>query len=147
MNREAKTRRTGDVMIGSDWITTTSMAFLFAVVAFLLFWSIRDLLFDKLGHPVHLHLYYLITAAYSFLFAYSFPSKALKVAFLLLGTDVTVRVALGYLSASTGLQHSAAVAGSVARQIAYTIILFEIARWFRSVIRRPAPPDSGLSDS
>ena len=129
-------------MIDSDWITTVGMVLLFAFVAFLMIRSIGDLLFDKLSHSVHFHFYHLITAAYSFLFAYSFPSKALKIAFLLLGIDVTVRVALGYLSAAAGAQHSAAIAGSSARQIAYTIILFEITRWFKSVIRRPAPPNS-----
>ena len=145
MSPAAQTRRTGGFMIGSDWITTTGTALLFALVAFLLLRSIRDLLFDKVGLEVH--FYYLITAAYSFLLAYSFPSKALKAAFLLLGTDVTIRVGLAYLSASASQRHSAAVAGSVARQIAYAIILVEIARWFRSVIRWPDPPDSEPSDS
>ena len=147
MSPAAQTPRTGDFTIGSNWITATGMAFLFAFVAFLLIWSIRDLWFDKVGQRIHVHLYYLIGAAYFFLFAYSFPSKALKVAFLLLGTSMTSRVVLGYFSTSPSFQHSAAVAGSVARQLAYIIILFEIARWFRSIGRRSAPLNSETSDS
>jgi hypothetical protein len=118
-------------------------------------WSIRNLLFDKLDHEV-LHrvrngwldaLTYVLGAVYSFLFAYSFPAKHLKLSFLLLGAKYSVLVAVSYLHAGTDLQHSAAIAGAIASQIAYTIILFSIAQWFKTVTRQIPPGDHGVSDS
>jgi hypothetical protein len=155
MNQKAKSRRLWEITIDSNWIMTIGMALLFPFMAFLLGWSIRNLLFDKVDYGVSQGVRngwlntvtYVIGAVYSFLFAYSFPAKHLRVAFLLLGTKYTVRVALAHLHVAAGVQHSAAVAGSIATQIAYTIILFAIAQWFRSVIRLVHPSDPGVSDS
>jgi hypothetical protein len=143
VNQEQTTRRT-DIVIDSNWIVTIGLALLFAFTAFLLIWSIRDLLFDKVDHQLSPIL--VVGVVYYFLFAYSFPSKPLKVAFSLLGVDLTARMALAYLHGSASTQHSAAIAGSVARQIAYTIILFAIAQWFRSVVRRAPARNRGIAD-
>jgi hypothetical protein len=155
MNQEAKSRRLWEITIDSNWIMTVGMALLFAFIAFLLGWGIRDLLFDKVDYGVSQGarsgwldtVTYVIGAVYFFLFAYSFPAKHLKIAFLLLGTDMVIRVALYYFHSSATMQHSAAVAGSIASQIAYAIILFAIAQWFKSVIRSAHPSDPGVSDS
>ena len=155
MNQATQTRRFGEITIDSNWIMTVGMALLFAWTAFLLGWSIRDLLFDKIGHelsqPVRSGwldtLTYVIGSVYFFLFAYSFPAKHLKVAFLLLGTKYTVLVALAYLHVAAAVQHSVAVGESIATQIAYTIILFAIAQWFKSVVRRVPPTNPGARDS
>ncbi len=93
MSQESQTRRQGDITIDSNWVITIGMALLFAFTAFLLGWSIRDLLFDKVDHGVLQRvrsgwldtLTNVIGAVYFFLFAYSFPAKHLKIAFLLLG--------------------------------------------------------------
>ncbi len=132
-----------EIAIDSNWIVTIGMVLLFAYVAFLLGWSIRDLLFDKFDYRVlqgarngWLDTFdYVIGAFVFFLWAYSIPGKRLKVAFLLLGTEYTVRFAIEYLHVAAGVHHSAAVVGSIARQVAYTIILVAIIQWFKSVVR------------
>jgi hypothetical protein len=155
MSHESQTRRQGDITIDSNWIIAIGMALLFAFTAFLLGWSIRDLLFDKLDHGVlqHVHsgwldtLTYMLGAVYFFLFAYSFPAKHLKIAFLLLGAKYLVLIAASYLPVGTNVRHSAAIAGAIASQIAYAIILFAIARWFKTVVRQTPTGDHGVSDS
>jgi hypothetical protein len=155
LSQESQTQRQGDVTINSNWAITIGMALLFAFTAFILGWSIRDLLFDKVDHGVVQRvrsgwldaLTYVIGAVYSFLFAYSFPAKHLKIAFLLLGAKYLVLVAVSYLHAGADVPHSAAVTGAIASQIAYTIILFAIAQWFKTVVRRVPPGDQGISDS
>ena len=155
MSQESQTERHGDVAIDSNWVIVIGMALLFAFIVFLLGWSIRELLFDEVGHGVLQRvrsgwfdtLTYVIGAVYSLLFAYSFRGKHLKVAFLLLGTKYTVLAALVYLHVAAGVQHSIAVGGSIATQIAYTMILFAIAQWFKSVVYWVRPGDTGVSDS
>jgi uncharacterized membrane protein YciS (DUF1049 family) len=152
---KSQTQRQGDVTIDSNWVITIGMALLFAFIAFLLGWCIRDLLFDKVDHEVLQRvrsgwldtLTYVLGAVYSFLFAYSFPAKHLKIAFLLLGANYLVLVAVSYLHAGAEVQHSAAIAGAIASQIAYTIILFAIAQWFKTKLRRIPPSDHGVGDS
>jgi hypothetical protein len=147
--------RKREVMIDSDWVTTVGMALLFALTALLLGRSIQHLLFPTVNYAVSqgvrsgwFHtLISVIGAVYIFLFAYEFPARHLKIAFLLLGTEYTVRLALGYLHVAAAFQHSVAVAGSIATQIAYTIVLFAIARWFKSVFRSAHPSDPGVSES
>lgn len=145
MSQKTDTQRIGEITIDSNWILMVGMVLLFGVRVLLLIRDIRNLLFYTVDRRVH--FFYLLGAAYFFLFAYSFRSKSLKLAFLLLGTDITVRIALSYFSALVGVQQLVAVAGSVARQIAFTIILFEIAGWFKSVIRWTPLRDRGASDS
>jgi hypothetical protein len=144
-----------EITIDSNWVITIGMASLFAFIAFLLGWSIRNLLFDKLDHGLLQGvrsawlgaLTYVLGVVYSFLFAYSFPAKHLKVAFLLLGAKYLLLVAVSYLHVGADVQHSAAIAGAIASQIAYTIILFAIAQWFKTVVRQTPPGDHGVSDS
>jgi hypothetical protein len=155
MNQESQIRRQGDITIDSNWVITIGMALLFVFTAFLLGWSIRDLLFDKVDHGVLQRvrggwldmLTYVIGAVYFFLFAYSFPAKHLKIAFLLLGGKYSVRAAVPYLHAGADVQHSAAIVGAIASQIAYSIILFAIAQWFKTVVRQIPPDDHGVSDA
>jgi hypothetical protein len=155
MSQKTSWWRSWEITIDSNRIMTIGMGLLFAFIAFLLGWSIRDLLFDKLDHEVLQRVRngwldtftYLIGAAYSFLFAYSFPRKHLKVAFLLLGAQYLALAVVFYLHAETNVQHSAVIAGAIASQIAYTIILVAIIQWFRSVVRwvslsNPGGPDS-----
>jgi hypothetical protein len=155
MSYELQTRRQRDITIDSNWIITIGMALLFAFTAFLLGWSIRDLLFDKLDHGVLQlvrsgwldTLMYVMGAVYFFLFAYSFPAKHLKIALLLLGAKYLVLIAASYLPVGTHVRHSAAIAVAVASQIAYAIILFAIARWFKTVVRQTRTGDHGVGDS
>src|ERR1700693_2212176 len=154
MSQESQTRRQGDITIDSNWVITIGMVLLFVFTAFLLGWSVRDLLFDKVDHGVLQHfrggwldtLTYVIGAVYFFLFAYSFPAKYLKIAFLLLGAKYGFLVAASQLHVGSNARPSAAIAGAIASQIAYAIILFAIARWFKTVVRQ-TPGDHGVSDS
>jgi hypothetical protein len=124
MNQKMASERLWEITIESNWIITIGMALLFGFTAFLLGWSIRDILFGKVGYGI-LHgvrrgwldtLPNPIGAIYFFLFAYAFPPKHLKVAFLLLGANYTVLFALTYLPVAAGVQHFVAVAGSIATQ-------------------------------
>jgi len=155
MSHELQTRRQRDITVDSNWIITIGMALLFAFTVFLLGWSIRDLLFDKLDQGVLQlvrsgwldTLTYVMGAVYFFLFAYSFPAKHLKLAFLLLGAKYLILIAASYLPVGTNVRHSAAIAGAIASQIAYAIILFAIARWFKTVVRQTPTGDHGVSNS
>src|ERR1035437_2833996 len=134
-----------EITIDSNWIMTVVMGLAFVTCGTLLVWTIRNLLLDRVDHPVS--LYYVIGSVSYFSLAYLFLAKSLKVAFLLLGTDMVVRSALYYLHASTTVQHSAWAAFSIARQIAYILILLAIAQWFRSVVRWVSPSNPGVADS
>jgi hypothetical protein len=144
-----------EITIDSDWITTILMALIFAFIAFLLGWSIRDLWSDTFDHIVLQRvrggwldkLTYFIGPAYCFLFAYSIPAKRLKIAFLLLGANYIARIAVTYLHVGADVQRAAVIAGAIASQIAYAIILLAIARWFGTVVRQVHPDDQGVSDS
>ena len=151
MNHKTNWWRSWDITVDSNWIVRIGLVLLFAFIVFLLGWSIRDLLSDKVDYRVlqgaHNEwldaLTYVLGAVYSFVFAYSFPRKHLKVAFLLLATEYTVRFVIEYLHFAAGVHHSAAVAGSIARQVAYTIILVAIVQWFKSVVRWIPPSNPG----
>jgi hypothetical protein len=151
---ESQTQRQGDVPNNSNWGHYVGMALLFVFFAFLLGLSVRKILSDKfdLGLLQQIRsawlgaLTYVLGAIYSFLFAYSFPAKHLKIAFLLLGAKYLVLIAVSYLPVATGVQHSGAIAGAVASQIAYTIILVAIAHWFKTKLQR-IPLNHGISNS
>jgi hypothetical protein len=155
MSQKTSWWRSWEITVDSNWIMMLGMVLLFAFIAFLLGWSIRNLLFDKVDYRVLQGarngwldtLTCVIGAAYSFMFAYSFPGKHLKVAFLLLGTEYTVRFAIEYLHVAAGVHHSAAVAGSIGRQVAFAIILVAIIQWFRSAVRWVSPSNPGVADS
>jgi hypothetical protein len=155
MSQKTSWWRSWEIAVDSNWIMTIGMVLLFAFITFLLGWSIRDLLFDKVDYRVLQGarngwldtLAYVLGAVYSFVFAYSFPGKHLKVAFSLLATEYTVRFAIEYLHVAASVHHSAAVAGSIARQVAFTIILVAITQWFRSVVRWFSPPNPEVSGS
>jgi hypothetical protein len=144
-----------EITIDSNWILTIGMALLFAFIAFLLSWSIRNLLFDRVDHGVlqhvrsgwHVALTYVIGAVFSFRLAFLFPAKHLKIAFLLLGAKYLVLIAVSYLHAGADIRHSASIVGAIASQIAYAIILFAIAQWFKTVVRQIPPDDRGVSDA
>ena len=151
MSQKTSWWRSSEIRVDSNWIMTIGMILLFAFIAFLLGWSIRDLLFDRIDYRISQGvrngwldtLAYVLGAVYCFVFAYSFPKKQLKVAFLLLAAQYTVRFAVECLHVATGVHHSVAVAGSVARQVAYTIILVAIIQWFKSVVRWIPPSNPG----
>jgi len=155
MSQKTSWWRSWEITVDSNWIMTIGMILLFAFTAFLLAWNIRDLLFDKVDYRVSQGvrhgwldtLTYVLGAVYFFLFAYSFPAKHLKAAFLLLGTEYAGRVPLVYLHVAVGVQHTVAIAGSIAAQVAYTIILFAIVQWFKSVVRWVSPSNPGAPDS
>jgi hypothetical protein len=122
-----------EITIDSNWIVSIGLGLLFAACCWVLISSVRNLTFDRVDEFSPLTM--LLVAAYSFLSAYSFPAKPLKFAFLLMGSEKVVRIALHYLHASTNIQRLTAVVASFAGQIALVIILVAIFRWFRSVVR------------
>ena len=149
MNRESQTHRPHDVLIDTSWAMVILMALLFACCAFLLTWSVRNLLFDSVSHDAPSRLDAsgcAIVAIYGLVFAYSFPPKSVKVAFLLMGSNYA-RLAIGYFYPPAIQQNTAAIIGSIAQQIAFAIFLFAIAQWFKSVVRRSPPGDPGGGDS
>jgi cytochrome c oxidase assembly factor CtaG len=142
LKAKARTYLFGDIVINSNWIDTILMALAFAVSLLILGQNIRDFMFGRMDHPVSF-FYFLVDAIYGFVFAYWFRGKYVAVAFLLLGTQYTIRLALAYFHVAATLQHSAALVGSVAKQVSLIIILVAIADWFRNVVRRDSQSDSG----
>ncbi len=143
--------RKQEIAIDSNWIVTVGMALLLVFCGWQLIWEARHLVFGNLADQIILAQVFdkisaVIYVVYCFLFVFSFPAKSVKLAFVLLGTDKVIRVALHYLHSSATMQHSAAVAGSIARQIAFTIILVAIIQWFRSVVRWVSPSNPGVAD-
>jgi uncharacterized membrane protein len=154
MNQETPSKRLWEITIDSDWIMTIGMAMVLVFCSWQLIREARHLVFGNLGEKVMLtqvidKIKTVLYVVYFFLFAFSFRAKPVKLAFLLLGTDMAIRVALHYLHSSATVQHSAAVAGSITRQVAFTIIFIAIIQWFRSVVRwvSPSPSNPGVHDS
>jgi hypothetical protein len=146
VSEKTQIQRHGDILIDSDRITTIGMALGFALCVFLLAQSVRGFLSGNLDHPISF-LGYAIGVGYSFSFAYFFRPKHVRLAFLLLGSQYAVRLALAYFHFAATKQHSAAYVGSIARQISLIIILVAIAQWFATVVRPNPPSDPGVSDS
>ncbi|MGB6384612.1 MAG: hypothetical protein WBD25_20775 [Terriglobales bacterium] len=141
-----------EITIDSNWIMTIGMALLVVFCGWQLIREAHRLVFDSLAGPVLLtHLIDKISTALVmvcyFLAAFSLWPRPVRIAGPLLGTDLLVRVALHYFHAATTAQHSAAVAGSIARQIALVLVIVAIAQWFKSVVRRTVRSEHGVSDS
>jgi hypothetical protein len=141
-----RTQTRGGILIDSDKITTIAMALGFALCVWLLCRAVRDFLFGRLDHPVSF-FYCAIDAAYSFFFSYSFRARYVRFAFLLLGTQYTVRLAFAYFNLAAGWQHSAALASSIVRQVSLIIVLVAIAQWFKNVVRRDSLGEPGVGGS
>jgi hypothetical protein len=141
-----------EITIDSDWITTVGMALLLVFCGFQLIREGRHLVFDSLSgevlltHVIDKFRIAIIVVCY-FLGVFLPWPRSVKLGGLLMGTDIVVRIALHYFDASTSLQHSAAVAGSIARQVALALFIFAIAQWFKSVVLRVPPSNLGVSDS
>jgi hypothetical protein len=141
-----------EITIGSDWITTILMALLIVSCFWQLIREARHLVFDSLAGPVLLtQLIDKISTAFVvvcyFQAAFSPWPGPVRIAGPLLGADLVTRIALNYFHASTAVQHSAAIAGSIARQIALVLIIFAIAQWFKSFVCWTASSEHGVGDS
>jgi hypothetical protein len=141
-----------EITIDSNWITTIGMALLVVFCGWQLIREAHRLVFDSLAGPVLLtqlidKIGTAIVVVCYFLAAFSLWPRPVRIAGPLLGTDLVIRVVLHYFRASTTVQHSAAVAGSIARQIALVLVIFAIAQWFKSVVRWTVCSEYGVSDS
>jgi hypothetical protein len=141
-----------EITIDSNWIVTIAMALVLVFCGWQLIREARYLVFDSLARPLLLTQLFdkistaLVVVCY-FTAAFSSWPRPVRIAGPLLGTDLVIRVALHYFRASTTVQHSAAVAGSIARQVALVLVIFAIAQWFKTVVRWTAPSDHGVGDS
>ena len=152
MNQEAPSKRMREITIDSNWIVTVGMALLLVFCGWQLIREARHLVFGNLAEQVSLtqvsgKISAVTYVVYCFLFVFLFSAQSVKLAFVLLGTDNVIRVALYYFHSSATMQHSAAVAGSTARQVAFAIILVAMIQWFRSVVRWVSPSNPGVADS
>ena len=153
MSQKTRWWNSWEITVDSYWVITIGMVLLFVIVAVILGWNIRNLLFDEVDYRIGQAarngwldtLAYVLEAAYAFVFAYSFPGKHLKVAFSLLAAQYTMRFAIEYLHVAVGMHHSAAIVGSVARLVAEAIILVAIVQWFKSVVRWTPRSNSGVA--
>jgi hypothetical protein len=144
--------RKREITIDSNWILTVGMAVLLVFCGWQLIREARDLVFGNLAeqasfNPVISKIGTVILAVYCLLSAFSFQALHVRVAFILLGTAAVVRFSLSYLHASHAALYLTAVGGSIADQIALTIILFAIVQWFKSVVRWISPNKSGEAKS
>src|SRR5260370_34513934 len=135
----------GEITIDSDWITAFVMAVLLAFCGWQLIQESRHLVFDSLAGTILLTQFIdkvrtaAIVVCY-FLGVFSPWPRSVKLGGLLMGTEIVVRIALHYFDASASVQHSAAVAVSLARQVALAMFIFPIAQWFKSLLRWTPPP-------
>jgi len=137
-----------DITIDSDWIITTLMAVLLVACALLLVREIRDVLLGQIGtqrtiaYDFFRKIFTFIVAIYCYMAAYRFRGIHLKIAFVLIGTDLVADIMLTYFHAGTSLQHFVGVAGSISRQIAFAVFIVAILRWFKSVLRWAPKPEA-----
>jgi hypothetical protein len=141
-----------EITIDSNWIVTIGMALLLLFCGWQLVWEARHLVFGNLVEQIILTRVFdkisaVIYVVCCLLFVFSFPAKSVKLAFVLLGTNQVIRIVLHYFHSSAATLHSAAVAGSIARQIAFTLLFVAIIQWFRSVVRWVSLSNPGVSDS
>jgi hypothetical protein len=141
-----------EITIDSDWITTFVMALLLAFCGWQLIRESRHLVFDRLAGTILLTQFIdkvrtaAIVVCY-FLGVFLPWPRSVRLGGLLMGTEIVVRIALHYFDASASVQHSAAVAGSLARQVALALFIFAIAQWFKSVVRWTPPSNPEVADS
>jgi hypothetical protein len=141
-----------EVRIDSNWIETTVMALVLLLCGWQLIREGRHLVFDRLTGTVLLTQFIdkvctALLVACCFLGVFLPWPRSVKLGGLLLGTDIAVRVALHYFDASTTVQYSAAVAGSIARQVALVLFIFAIVQWFKSKIHRISPSNNEVVDA
>ena len=134
------------IAVNSNWITTVGMALLFVCITFLLAWNIREFLLNRLDHEPSIYVLG-FNAAYALLAAIVFQPKSVKAALLLLAVTYVVRIVLHYQHPDLNLRHTALVICSILKQVAYTVVLFAMAKWFKSVIQTEAARDSRSDDA
>ena len=134
-----------EITVERDWFTTLMAAVLFAVSGLLLVREIDHFIWGRFSEPALFHrsfwtiwnkVFEAIAAIYFFMLAFTFPKKSVKIAFLLMGTDLAGFVLLSCFYISPGVRHFAAVSGSAVRQVALAIFCVALAQWLRSVVRR-----------
>ena len=136
---EEKSPQFVDLVTERNWFNASVMGFLLVLSTFVLSRSILHLLLGKVDQPHQLPLIFVLPAICYFLFTYSLPPWPLKIAFLLLGIDLAASLVLAYTHVSMSAQLSAAIPRMAARQIALTIIVLAIVRWFKSFVRQTSP--------
>jgi hypothetical protein len=140
------------ITIESDLAMTLWMAVLFVICGLLLAQEIHHVVQGHFHGPERLQIgfwtiwnrvFEVIAAIYFFMFAFRFPKKSVKIASVLLGTDLAVYALLSCFPISLTVGHIVAISGSVVRQIALIIYCMAIAQWFKSVVRRNPQPNFG----
>jgi hypothetical protein len=141
-----------EITIDSNWIETIVMAVALVFCGWQLIREGRHLVFDRITGTVLLTQFIdkvrtglLVVCCFLGIFL-PWP-RSVKLGGLLLGTDIVVRVALHYFDASTTVQHSAAVAGSIARQVALVLFILAIVQWFKSKVHRIFPSNNEVADA
>ncbi|MGA7291009.1 MAG: hypothetical protein WBW53_23455 [Terriglobales bacterium] len=142
MSQKTSWWRCSEITVDSNWITTTGMALLLVLGGGALIHEIRNLLSDALDKPISFCT--IVLTPCLFLAALGEKKISLKIAFVLWGTRVAARVSSSCLHDYPGVQHFTAAGGSIANQIAFTIILVAIVQWFRSVVRWNRSAEQGL---
>ena len=135
---------TWDITVESDWFTALGAVALFIMTALLLVREIDHCIWGHFSRPVRLHMgfwsiwnkvFEAIAAIYCFIFAFNFPNKYVKTAFVLMGMNLTGFVLLSCFPIPTRALQIASVSGSAMRQIALAIVCVALAQWLRSVVR------------
>ncbi|HUM05035.1 MAG TPA: hypothetical protein VLT90_06220 [Terriglobales bacterium] len=151
MSEKTSWWRSWEITIDSNWITTGLMAVLLVVCVLLLAQEIHRVALGHFFGPVRPRIsfwsiwnkvFQVIAAIYFFLFAFKFPKKSVRIASVLMGTDLAVHALLSFVSLSLTVGQIVAVSGSFVRQIALIIYCVAIAQWFKSVVSRSSPSES-----
>lgn len=142
-------RRSRNIVVDSDWITTFGAIALLIVCVLLFARDARNLIWGHLRGPAPLHksfwsiwnlAFETIAAIYLFMFAFKLTQKAARIACGLMGVRLGGFVLLSCFDISHSARRVAAVSGSIVSQVALVIFCVAIAQWLKSVVRRDAPP-------
>ena len=134
------------IAINSNRITTIGIALLFVCTFLLLLWNVRELLLGRFDHDLS-PVFYVFVVAIALRGAFIFPEKPVRVAFLLIATNYALRFIMHYLDRSFGSRHAVFAAGSIMKQVAFVLLLWAIAKWFKSVVQISPADDSTHSDT
>ena len=126
-----------DIVVDSDWISTTGMA---VVILLTLFMAITDVKAVLHGYIKPVSYTTVIVAAYMiFLAVQSSLGRLFRAGAAALGLGATIRAIAHYLGLSSDTQRSAGINGLVFSIFACVVIFIATAQWFRDVLRFQKP--------
>ena len=153
--RETRIAGSRQIAIESDWPTTVGALVLVVVVTLLLVTEIRHFIWGSFPHPaqklrdfwgIPTSVYTVIAGLLALAMAFERREKSLKIAMAFFCTYFLASALLGWFHLPGRIFTVAVMTESLVLQIALAITLFEIAHWFRSVVKLVPTTSTGRGD-